>query len=259
MIRNARRAAKTHVAEEQQEFPVKWKLDREFSTPIVFKGYEASYIESELTSQKRLFYDKSKPFEKIIPYRNRYEADIVVSKPAYYAIPQGWHRVVSYLQANGVVMETFEEDMTMPATAYYIEDYQTRSSPYEGHYTHYGLKLRKEKASIAFRQGDWLVKLDQPANRFIIETLEPEAEDSYFKWNMFDTILGSKEGFSSYVFEDIAVEILNNDSDLEAAYRQQQKEDPEFAGNRYRQLSWIYERSVYKEPGHLRYPIFRIE
>ena len=51
-----------------------------------------------------------------------------------------------------------------------------------------------------FRKGDWVIELNQPANRFLMETLEPQAEDSYFAWNFFDAILGQKEGFDFTIF-----------------------------------------------------------
>jgi hypothetical protein len=35
--------------------------------------------------------------------------------------------------------------------------------------------------------------MNQEANRFIMEVLEPQAPDSYFTWNFFDGILGQKE------------------------------------------------------------------
>ena len=54
--------------------------------------------------------------------------------------------------------------------------------------------------------------MNQVANRFLIETLEPQAEDSYFAWNFFDGILGQKEGYSAYAFEDIAADYLKNKS-----------------------------------------------
>ena len=40
MILAARAAAKKLVADQQQQFAIKWKLDKEFSTPIEFRGYE---------------------------------------------------------------------------------------------------------------------------------------------------------------------------------------------------------------------------
>ena len=50
--------------------------------------------------------------------------------------------------------------------------------------------------------------MNQVANRFLMEVLEPQSDDSYFAWNYFDAILGMKEGYSDYVFEDRAAEFL---------------------------------------------------
>ncbi|MGY0039706.1 hypothetical protein [Pedobacter sp. NJ-S-72] len=41
-----------------------------------------------------------------------------------------------------------------------------------------------------------------------METLEPQATDSFFNWNFFDSILDQKEHYSPYVFEDTAAGLL---------------------------------------------------
>ena len=64
-----------------------------------------------------------------------------------------------------------------------------------------------------FKKGDYYVPIDQPGIRYLLETLEPEAKDSFFNWNIFDIIMQQKEGFSPYVFEDLALEILNQGVD----------------------------------------------
>ena len=61
-----------------------------------------------------------------------------------------------------------------------------------------------------FRKGDYYIPLNQRANRFLVEVLEPQGDDSYFAWNYFDGILSRKEGYSPYVFEETA-----NDNQLE--------------------------------------------
>ncbi len=132
-------------------------------------------------------------------------------------------------------------------------------SLYEGHYFHYNTQLEKKKEALSFKKGDYLIQCNQSSNRFIIETLEPLAEDSYFKWNMFDTVLGSKEGFSGYVFEELAMDILDSDKSLMEKFRKKQQNDSKFSASRYAQLTWIYENSQYKEKEHLRYPVFRVE
>lgn len=252
------RAEAKELVKTKEDFAIKWSLDKDFSRELSFKGYEASYIPSRLTSQKRLYYDHSKPFEKNIKFKNRYKPVITVKKPDAYIVQQGWVNVVERLKRNGVQMKPLAADTAMLVEVYRIKNYKTVQSPYEGHYYHYGIELEQSSELVALRKGDFIIKCDQEVNRFVIETLEPLAEDSYFKWNMFDTVLGSKEGFSSYVFEELAEEVLNNDPELMKAYREKQQNDADFAGNRYQQLKWIYDRSKYKEKEHLRYPVFKI-
>jgi len=90
-----------------------------------------------------------------------------------------------------------------------------------------------------------------------METLEPEAPDSFFNWNFFDTILQQKEGFSPYVWEDKALELLNNDAVLKQQF-EEKKKDTAFAKNSFLQLDWIHKQSKNYEKAHLRYPIYRV-
>ena len=93
---------------------------------------------------------------------------------------------------------------------------------------------------------------------FLSATLEPKSPDSYFCWNFFDGILQQKEGYSAYVFEDRAVEILSKNHDLKSQLYEKQKSDSSFAQNGGAQLDWVYKHSEYYEPSHKRYPIYRI-
>ena len=80
---------------------------------------------------------------------------------------------------------------------------------------------------MKFRKGDYYIPMNQVANRFLVEVLEPQAEDSYFAWNYFDGILGQKEGYSSYAFEETAADFLKNNPDVKNKARRK-------ARNRYR-------------------------
>ncbi|ULT24781.1 hypothetical protein KUH03_38790 [Sphingobacterium sp. E70] len=91
-----------------------------------------------------------------------------------------------------------------------------------------------------------------------METLEPEAIDSYFNWNFFDAILGQKEYYSAYVFEDTAAKLLKEDKDLKSAFDKEKASNPKFAADGKAQLDWVYKHSNYYEKSHLLYPIFRI-
>jgi len=88
--------------------------------------------------------------------------------------------------------------------------------------------------------------------------LEPTGEDSYFAWNFFDPILGQKEGYSGYVFEDIAEEFLKQNPAVREKLEQRRATDSSFAKSAGAQLNFVYQQSPYNEPGLLRYPVYRV-
>ena len=100
--------------------------------------------------------------------------------------------------------------------------------------------------------------MNQVANRFLIEVLEPASADSYFAWNFFDGILGQKEGYSGYAFEDIAADYLKTKPELKNKLEERRSSDTTFAKSARAQLNFVYENSPWFEPDYLRYPIFRV-
>jgi hypothetical protein len=94
---------------------------------------------------------------------------------------------------------------------------------------------------------------------FLVETLEPEADDSYFKWNFFDAILQQKEGYSDYRWEDVAAKYLEQNPELRTKLEQKKKDDAKFAASTSAQLDFVYKNSPYYEPVHLRYPVYKLK
>lgn len=243
---------------EREQFVLSWELDKSKPSKLSFKGYEASRVPSKVSGLPRLLYDRSKPFEKEINFWNHYEPSLVVEAPAYYAIPRGWQEVIELLQLNKVQVQQLPYDTSLQAEVYYIQDFETVKSPYEGHYLHYNTKTEKRNETVRLLKGDYLIPVNQPVNRYIVETLEPQAPDSYFAWNFFDAILQQKEHFSPYVFEEVAEQLLKENESLRKDFEKRKAEDAEFAGSGYAQLNYIYERSPHYEEAHLRFPVFRI-
>jgi hypothetical protein len=241
-----------------REFEISWVVDASRFTPFQFKGYEPVYVPSEISGLQRLKYDHDQPFSKEIRYQNHYQTDKVITAPRYYVIPQQWDRVIDLLTINQIEMTRLNADTTMMVEVYTIENYETVRNPYEGHYRHYNTEVSSSKVAIDFRQGDVLVPVDQWRNRYIVETLEPEAPDSFFNWNFFDPILQQKEHFSFYVFEDLALKILEEQPVIKTALETAKRENQRLAESAYLQLEFIYQRSQYREPEYMRYPIFRV-
>lgn len=243
----------------QKEFVLDWRVDTTRCDSVLFKGYAATYKPSEVSGLPRLYYDHKKPFAKNVPFYDYFVPTSTVTAPRAYIIPKAWTPVIILLRNSGVRMQRVNYDSLMEVTAFHINDYQTTSKPYEKHYLHYNIKATPYKTKLHVTQGDYIISLAQPAKRYLVETLEPTAPDGFLAWNFFDGVLQQKEGYSSYVFEDLAAETLRKDPALKAELEEKRKNDPEFAKNAEAQLYFVYKRSPYFEPEYMRYPVYRLE
>lgn len=241
-----------------QSLPIDWKLDRSQFETLSFNGYEMEPKVSEITGEDRIFFNREKPFTKDIPYYNYYAPKTEVIVPKAYIIPQAWGKVIEYLDLNNVIMKKLVQDTSISVETYKIEDHYTAKTPYEAHYPHSRTNVSSSVTTMNFRKGDYWVSLDQPAGRFLVEVLEPQATDSYFNWNLFDTILQQKEHFSPYVFEEVAYELLSDNKELKEKFEKKKEENIGFAKNARAQLNYIYRNSLHYEDAHMRYPVYRV-
>jgi hypothetical protein len=256
-IRQLRQQTKQAVL-NQQTFPLEWKPDMSRHSTITFRGYAAGHKPSDISGLPRLYYDRSKPYERQVPFYNFVQPGNFVQKPEAYIIPQGWWAVIDLLKNNHVIMQRLPKDTTILVEVYHIKDYKTVQRPYEKHYLHSQVKVTAAKMPVPFRKGDYYIPLHQNANRYLVETLEPTGGDSFFAWNFFDAILAPKEHYSSYVFEDTAAEYLRQHPEVKAELEQRKSQDSAFASNAAAQLEFVYSHSVYAEPGYMRYPVYRV-
>jgi len=239
------------------QYPLLWEIDSTEVTLLPFLGYEGGYKPSEVSGKPRLFYDLKKPFSRTIPYLQHYNPTVEVRIPEAYIIPQSWWNVIELLNINNIRMNPLEQDTEMEVECYRIVDYKTSKYPYEGHYPHSNTQIAATKRKVQFRKGDYIVETNQPGVKYLLETLEPQGNDSFFNWNFFDAILHQKEYFSAYVFEDTAAQLLKKDAKLKAEFEAKKKQDKAFAENSEAQLDWIYTHSEYYEKTHMEYPVYR--
>lgn len=242
----------------QKEFPLEWALNKNESDSIPFKGFQAGKKPSEVSGIDRLYYDRNKPFTKNIKEYNKFEPAVSVRKPIAYIIPKAWDRVIALLKLNNVKIEQLKTDTKISVESYYIGDFKTGTRPYEGHYLHSAVKLNPVAQTLQYYAGDFVVYVNQFTNRYIVETLEPQATDSFFNWNFFDSILDMKEHYSAYVFEDTAAELLKNNPKLKAQLDEKKATDTVFAKSGAAQLEFVYKNSDYYEKTHNRYPVSRL-
>ncbi len=251
--KKAKESAKTFTG-----FPLNWVLDKSKFREVTYKGFEAGRKPSEISGLPRLYYDRNKPYEKQVKIFNQFNPQIVLKKPEAYIIPQGWWKVIDLLKLNKIEMRQLKKDSVIEVQVYKIDDYKTAPRQYEMHHINSDVKVSSSLQTINFKKGDWYIPMNQVANRFLMEVLEPQTEDSYFAWNYFDAILSQKEGYSAYVFEDIAADFMKKNPDIKTKLEQRRSTDTTFAKNARAQLNFIYQNSLWIEPAFMRYPVYRI-
>lgn len=253
-------ARKKAIAEisKQNKLPLAWVPDSTKFSMVTFKGYEQVLKPSKATGLQRMYYDHSKPFTKLVKFFNVFTPQNFVSKPAAYLIPQGWWNVIDLLKLNKIHMSQLKKDTAIEVEIYHIDDCKSLARPYEKHHKNYDVKVTSSRQKIKFLKGDYLIPLDQTANRYIVEMLEPTGDDSFFAWNFFDAVLQQKEHYSDYRWEDLATEVLKNNPQLKQKLEEKKQTDSKFANNSSAQLDFIYKNSPYYESAHLRYPVYRL-
>lgn len=223
---------------------------------VLFKGFEFSHPISKITGLHRLKYHRDKPYEKYVPFYQNYVPQDSAFIPDYYIVEKQCEDVIQKLRANNVELTKIDELGTILLGRYKITDFESSKKPYEGHFLHYNIEKEISLIYKVFRPGDVVVRTNQKNRRFIISVLEPDCPDSYFAWNSFDSYVQQKEHFSSYVFEDKALEILEGNEMLRTEFEEKKASDKVFSKSAQAQLNFIYKRSKYYEPTHNYLPIY---
>ncbi|RYY13352.1 MAG: hypothetical protein EOO04_32040, partial [Chitinophagaceae bacterium] len=167
-IKKLRDETKASV-KSQATFPLGWTLDRSRSGTVNFKGFEAIRKPSDISGQPRLFYDRDKPYEKTIKYFNDFSPKAEATRPLFYAVPQGWWKIIDLLKINKIQMTQLTKDSIINAEVYRIEDYKSAARPYEMHHLNSDVKLSTSRREVNLRKGDYIIPMNQVGNRFLME------------------------------------------------------------------------------------------
>jgi hypothetical protein len=244
---------------ERKQWPVQWKADHTKPSSFRFKGYKAVYTPSKIGNYTRLSYDRSQSWEKDIAYYDHFIEDIVIPAPKAYLIPQAWREVIERLQWNGLELQRLESDREFDVQTYRIKSVTSLASAYEGHMFHDGVELSAQTETVHARAGDYLLTLNQPNARYAVETLEPQAHDSFFRWGFFNSVLERKEAYSDYVFEDSAFAMLQEEPELKAKFDRWKEMNPGLLSDQTAVLNFIYANGRrFHEPEWRRYPVFSL-
>jgi len=242
-----------------EKYAYNWGLTAE-TEALEFPGYEAdTTVLSLVTGKPTLRYRRDKPFRKQIPYYNQHEAKSEVKLPAAYILPKAWVEVLERLDANSIAYQRLKRDTALTVTAHVVENFTSTKRPYEGHFRHTSVETREVTQTIQFYAGDLWIPTNQLGNAYLAHVFTPDAEDSFFRWNFFDSCLAQKEYYSEYVFDATAAELLDENMALRKSFELKKREDPSFTDDPRAQLDFIYNLSPYHEVSAYRLPVYRLE
>lgn len=252
----AKRSAAKLWARNLKQYAFNYQLT-EKADSISFKGYEHSFPVHPITGLKELTYDRSKPYERMIPWYRTYVPKDSVKVPLYYVVGGQEQEVIDRLIANHVIFETLTTASIDTLHVFSVKSYKSPSQPYEGHFKLAQIEVGESERPMDLKPGDILIPSQQDAALFLHASLQPRAEDSYLTWNFFDSYLQQKEYFSNYVFKDQIAEILAGNQALKEEYELRKATDEKFRNSEWDQLYFIYSRSPYFEQTFMRLPIYQ--
>ena len=257
-IQTLRAQAKRDAAKKSL-WPVCWQADYSRHSKFYFEGFKAVQRPSKIGNYQRLAYDRTQPWQGEIAYYNYFNTAVEIKTPKAYLIPQAWREVIERLLWNQVKLQRLDADQVFSVQSYRILAVQSRAHAYEGRMFHDAVEQQAHVEDIHARAGDFLLNLQQPNARYAVETLEPQAHDSFFRWGFFNSVLEKKEHFSDYIFEDSALEMLQEDAELNAKFEQWKRQHPEQLADQNAVLEFIFTHGLrHREPEWRRYPVYSV-
>lgn len=254
-VQDVRSQQKEYYA-NTEEHQYHWEIDSSKYEEIKFLGYDYRELPSTLNSKfKQATYNQDYPLDTIIPFYNHYKGSKSALKPRAFIIPAGYYQVAERLAAHGVSFKRIEEDTVVMVRKAKIASYETSPNAYEKHYPHYNTVLSWTEGEETILAGSYCFATGTEKDRILMETLLPDAIDSFFSWNFFDAILQQKEGYSPYVWDIKAAELLSQYPDLKKRFEEKLEEDSGFKSNLSAQQYWVYQNSMHAEKAYLDYPV----
>lgn len=232
---------------EAKEYVLDWEQDSTRWDSLEYHGYRYEETTTPITGRKSGMYNHDKPYTETIRYYNYFNPAITVTAPEAYIVPFAWEDVIDRLAVNGVKMKQLPRDTILTLETYYIDSFEPARRATQGHYFNSKVKLRTVTQEVEYFKGDFIVPVNQRANKYIVTMLEPQSESGFFAWNFFDSFLEGQDWYSVWGFESHLKELLDNDPVLKDAFEKAKREDEKVASDPVAQLQWLYQNTPASE------------
>jgi hypothetical protein len=220
---------------------------------MILLGVQSQLINSEISNGQYLKFS-GKPIKKTIPFYKSDKATHWLNRAKSYYVPPSWSEVIHKLKLHGVEMTFLDLPELVDVTMYRMQDAELQRRPFEGRVKVSGTPVEEQHSEI-FPKGTAVIHTDQPLGDLVTLLLEPEANDSFYSWGFFLSILNRTEYMESYAVEPLMQKMLNDSDELKSDYLEKMKTDSSFSANPRAIRNWFYRQSPYHDERYLLYPV----
>ncbi|MEP6551473.1 MAG: M14 family zinc carboxypeptidase, partial [Gemmatimonadales bacterium] len=121
-----------------------------------------------------------------MPVYDRFSSTLDRTAPAAYVIAPSDTAVVTLLRLHGVRVERSDSAWTARGESYVIDSIVTSPRVFQGHHE-VRLKGKWERGPQTVPPKSFIVSTAQPRGALIVYLLEPESDDGFTTWNLFDS------------------------------------------------------------------------
>ncbi len=181
----------------------------------------------------------------------------VVRRPKFYYIPAAWAAITAKLTHHGVMTVPIQADTVVSVEMYRLPDAALEPDAFEGRARVRTGALEVEQRELRLGAGAHIVRTDQPLGDLAVVLLEPQADDSFFRWGYFLEILQRAEYAEPYAIEPMARRMLESDPELKRRFEDKLLSEPDFAGSPAARLDWFYRQTPFFDSEWRLYPVGR--
>jgi hypothetical protein len=124
----------------------------------------------------------------LMPVYDRFTSTLDRVPPAVYVLAPRDTAAVALLRLHGIRVDRSDSAWTARGEAFTIDSIITSPRPFQGH-REVRLRGRWERGLQALPPKSFFVSTAQPRGTLIVYLLEPESEDGFVTWNLFDSEL----------------------------------------------------------------------
>jgi hypothetical protein len=123
-----------------------------------------------------------------MPVYDRFTSTLDRLPPAAYVLAPRDTAVVALLRLHGIRVDRSDSAWTARGESFVIDSIITSPRPFQGHHE-VGLRGRWERGVQVLPPRSFIVSTAQPRGTLVVYLLEPESDDGFVTWNLFDASL----------------------------------------------------------------------